>query len=89
MTTKQERVSDAALQLMIDLCTSNIANVRALKELQAYRAVMPNVSEAIEPEILEPEPVYHGCKHEPIWNTCRECNEDFCKDCWERHECYI
>ena len=31
-------------------------------------------------------PGYIGtCDHKNKWNTCPVCNDDYCKECWERH----
>jgi len=39
----------------------------------------------IVPEIMEPEYI-SSCEHEDKWQTCRVCNDDFCKICWEQHD---
>lgn len=38
------------------------------------------------PEIVEDAPVYK-CTHDPKYQTCRGCNDDWCKDCYDKHEC--
>ena len=48
-----------------------------------------NENEAREPDVLDPEPIYFTCTHDPKWESCRGCNEDFCELCYERHECYL
>lgn len=48
------------------------------KQIEKNTAIKPD-------EIIDPGYVGH-CDHDPKWNTCRECNNDFCKECWQRHD---
>lgn len=48
------------------------------REIEDFKEVVP--------EIVD-EPIYVGtCRHEQKWQTCDECNDDYCKECWNLHE---
>lgn len=45
-------------------------------------------SELVQPEVLPPEKdCCFECKERIKYQTCRACNDTFCKECYPEHDC--